>query len=139
LCQDSEKLISRIEGKIKIFNNIKNILSPARITDNNLEFIRLFEQLKINYIKNIEMFNQLTSIKLENGSGIIRIEDRVKMITNINAILKTLRKHSDIIPEYNFNLDEISALDLNLLEFSSPKLTDSALEMHDLNVKIEES
>jgi hypothetical protein len=67
--------LCQIEGKIKIYNHIRGKLSSDRIISNNTEFISLFEQLKLKYIENIQLFNKLDGIKLENGNNLLKVED----------------------------------------------------------------
>jgi hypothetical protein len=107
--------------------------------NNKLEFIQLFEELKLKYVENIEIFNKLNLLKLDNGTNVLNSEDRMKMIKNINTILKTLSLHSDINPEYNLNLLNLPELNIEPVRQSSPEFTESALQMRELNVKVEES
>jgi hypothetical protein len=83
------------------------------------------------------MFNQISRLKNEDGSNVLKFQDRSKMLENIDTIFKGLNTSSEIIPEYNLNLLNLPKLDIE--EHTSPKLTESALQLESLNVKVEET
>ena len=139
LSNETFNVLTKIERKIKIYNHIRGKLSPDRLVSNNIEFIPLFEDLKFKYIENIEFFNKIDNLKIENGDNILKVGDRMKMLKNINIISETLSKHNLIIPDYNLNLDSIPTLNFSRVEHSSPQLVESALQLGELNTKVEQT
>jgi hypothetical protein len=99
----------------------------------------LFEDLKQKYIENVEIFNKISRLRLEDGSTLLKTEDRSKMIQNVTKILDILNKHHEIIPNHNLKLIDLIGIDLNFGGESSPQLIESALQLENINTKIEES
>jgi hypothetical protein len=105
----------------------------------NLDFRRLFDDLKLKQINQIEIFNKLSTLNLEDGTNLFKNEDRLKFIKNINSIMNTLNKHSDVIPNYNLELDNLPKLNVELERSISPELTEASLQLENLNTSIEKS
>jgi hypothetical protein len=61
------------------------------------------------------------------------------MLLNINKILSTLNKGSEMVPNYTIDLSNLHQLDIDVIQSTSPKLIESALEVQDLSSKVEET
>ena len=100
------KILTQINNRIQFLANHENLTSNQKLKL-NLDFRILFNKLKTSQINQIEIFNKLTNLKLEDGSDVLNMEDRIKLIKNINFINNTLNKHIELIPDYNLNLEDL--------------------------------
>jgi len=139
LCGDTKSLINKIEQKWRVYESTKRVLPKNIILNNDTEFIGLFEQLRFNYNEHVDLFNKLDGTKLADGTEILKFEDRTKMLLNINKILSTLNKGSEMVPNYTIDLSNLHQLDIDVIQSTSPKLVESALEVQDLSSKVEET
>ena len=135
--KESDNLLNNINNRIKFYGEHPNLNSSQKLKM-NLDFRRLFDQLKLNQINQIENFNKLSDLKLEDGADVLKNEDRLKLIKNINSTMSTLNKHSDVIPNYNLELTNLPKLNVELDRPLSP-LQDSTIQVESLNTKLEKS
>lgn len=104
----------------------------------NSDLSDLFRHLKIKQINQIEIFNKLTNLKLEDGTNVLSFEDKTNLIRNINSTQSTLNKHYDLIPNLSLNLDDLPELNHNLERTISP-LQESTIQLEDLNITVEKT
>jgi len=130
LAKDTIEILKQIENKIRVSEIIENNPYVKGKLPENIDLIALFSELKEKYIQNIELFNKL--IKLDKDSpNTFKIEDRVKMLKNLNTIEKVLNKHFDVIPNFDLNLTNLP--EINLPRPISPELVEATTRVHDFN------
>lgn len=134
---ETNNLLNNINNRIKFYSDHPNLNSSQRLKM-NLDFRRLFDQLKLNQVNQIEIFNKLSTLNLEDGADVLKNEDRLKLIKNINSTMNTLNKHSEVIPNYNLELDNLPKLNVELDRPLSP-LQDSTKIVENLNTTVEKS
>jgi hypothetical protein len=137
LSNNTKNLISKIHNRIHYLEN-QNDLTTNQILKMNLDLRKFFKELKNNQINQIEVFNRLTNLNLEDGTPILKPADRINLIKNINLAQSTLNKHYDIIPNLNLNLNDLPELNLILERPISP-LEAATIQLENLNTTIENS
>jgi hypothetical protein len=109
-----------LKSKLTIFEFNKNSIGSGRSLSNELELIRLFQNLKDKYNEHFEIFNKLKELKLTDGTDVLKMEDKLKMIKNNQTILSLLAKHSEVIPNYHLDLTDLQ--EINISRPTSPEL-----------------
>ena len=66
-----------------------------------------------------------------------KFKDKTKMLSNINVVQKLLEKSSEIIPEYNLNLNSLP--DLNITNYYSPEIQESTSNVKNLNTEVQKT
>ena len=135
--KSSIQLISKINNRIHYLENNPDLTSN-QIMRINLDLRKFFINLKTDQINQIEIFNKLANLKLDDGTNVLKIEDRIKMIKNINISQSTLSKYLDLLPDLNLKLDSLPELNVNIERPISP-LEKSIVEVESLNTTIEDS
>ena len=134
---NSSKILTQINNRIIFLENQSN-LTPNQKIKIDLDFKTLFNLLKINQTNQIEIFNKLKNLKLEDGSNVLNLQDKMSMLKNINLINATLNKSHDLIPDYNLNLENLPELNIELSRPSSP-LENATIQVENLNTTIEKT
>lgn len=134
---NSSKILTQINNRIIFLENQSN-LTPNQKIKIDLDFKTLFNLLKINQTNQIEIFNKLNNLKLEDGSNVLNLQDKMSMLKNINLINATLNKSHDLIPDYNLNLENLPELNIELSRPSSP-LENATIQVENLNTTIEKT
>lgn len=135
---ETKEILAKIDNRIKFLEEHSNLKFSQEIKM-NIDFKKLFDQLKSNQINHIEIFNKLSTLKLEDGTAVLNPDNRNNLIKNINVVNSTLIKYHDLIPNYNLHLDNLPDLNIELVRSTSPELTEASLQVENLNTSIEKS
>nr|YP_009487261.1 hypothetical protein [Russula foetens]AWB36163.1 hypothetical protein [Russula foetens] len=141
ISKSTKNLLAKIENRIHYINNHPDLTVYQKL-NLNVDLRKFFRQLKINQINQIEIFNKLTNSKLEDGTNILKFEDRINLIKNINLTQTTLNKYSVILPDFNLDLDDLPILETQispLQERPISPLQESTIEVSSLNTTVEKS
>ena len=137
ISKSTYQILAKINNRIHFLENHSD-LTTNQILKMNLDLSNFFRHLKINQINQIEIFNKLTNLKLEDGTNVLKFEDRLNLINNINLTQTTLNKHYNLIPNFFLNLDDLPKLNIDLDRPISP-LQESTIQLEGLNVNVEKS
>jgi hypothetical protein len=85
----------------------------------------------------IQIFNKLNELNKIANSDVFKLKDKTKLLSNLNIIQKLLDNSSEIIPEYNLNLNDLP--DLNIIQASSSEMEASVSNVQNLNTEVERS
>lgn len=76
---DTNQILNKINNRIEFMQNHSDLTVNQEVKM-NLDFMTLFNQLKANQINQIEIFNKLANLKLDEGVSVLKMEDRVDKI-----------------------------------------------------------
>lgn len=134
LSKETLSILQELEKHINIYDSVKDNLQFKDKTEGTLELIRLFENLKLKYIENVDLFNKLKELKL-NNSNILKVEDEIIWLKNLKIIEKFLNKGFDVIPDYNLKLSELPLIDS--MKLTSSELIASTSDVQNLNSQLQ--
>ena len=135
LSRETIKVVHELNNSIAVFDVIKYKLNPKAILSETTNLIYLFEDLKLKYIENAELFNKLIDLNKDNP-GFLKVNDKMQMLKNLQITNDILNKCYDTIPNYNLKLSDLPSL--NLETPTSPQLVASTSELRSLTSEVQD-